>query len=184
MKRAIILVPLLMVSLLISVVSGIGYLLVSALGIPTKLGMPPGIRLIGLFVLAIGFFLLFWVFKYRPFSDILVSTYDSIKSVIRKRDNIGLEQRIEPLIITGPHRFLRHPIYSAVILMLAGWWLLMDFTILLFCAGLMALWFRLVVIPFEERELRALFGTQYEIYAQKTPRFIPSIIWRRPGKPQ
>ena len=180
MKRAIIFVPL-MVSLLTSAVSGISYLIVNSLGIPARFGMPPGIRLIGMFVLAIGFFLLFWVFKYRPFSDIFVSTYVSINSVIKKRDQKGQGQRIEPLVITGPHRFIRHPIYSAVIMMLVGWWLLMDITLLLFCAGLMALWFRLVVTPFEERELRVLFGTQYEIYARTTPRFIPSIPWGRQG---
>ena len=162
--------------------TGLSYFLVSITGIPARFNIPPGFRLIGLFVLAIGLFLLFWVFKYRPFSDILVSTYVSINAAISKQDQMEQRQRIEPLIITGPHRFIRHPIYSAVIIMLTGWWLVLDYTFLLFFAGFMTLWFNFVVAPFEERELRALFGAQYETYAQTTPRFFPSIRWRQPGK--
>ena len=181
--RAIIVV-LLLISFLILTVMGLSYFLVSITGIPARLNIPPGFRLMGLFVLAIGFFLLFWVFKYRPFSDILVSTYVSINAAISKQDQTAQGQRIEPLIITGPHKFIRHPIYTAVVVILAGWWLLMDYTFLLFFAGFMTLWFNLVVAPFEERELRNIFGDQYDTYARTTPRFIPSILKRQSGKPE
>ena len=56
-----------------------------------------------------------------------------------------------------------------------GWWLLLDRTLVLFMAFLFFLWFNFVVIRFEERELRALFGEQYEAYAKAVPRFIPSL---------
>ena len=39
--------------------------------------------------------------------------------------------------------------------------------------------FNLVVIPFEEKELRALYGDKYDLYARTVPRFFPS--WRRGG---
>ena len=180
--RAIIIVPL-VVTLLISAVSGLSYLIVSASGIPARIGMPLGFRLIGLLALAIGFSLLVWLFRHRPPLDILASTYTSLTGAFTNARHIQNAHRTEPLIITGPHRFIRHPLYTAAILLLAGWWLLLDYTFLLFCTGFMTLWFSLVVAPFEEHELRALFGAQYETYARTTPRFLPSIRLRRPARP-
>jgi protein-S-isoprenylcysteine O-methyltransferase Ste14 len=65
--------------------------------------------------------------------------------------------------------------YFAVVVMVLGWWLVLDYTFVLILAVLLALWFNLVVIRFEEQELRAIFGQQYEAYAKSVPRFIPSF---------
>ena len=53
-------------------------------------------------------------------------------------------------------------------------------TFLLFMAIFFFLWFNLVVIRFEEQELRALFGEEYEAYASAVPRIVPSwkARWR------
>jgi protein-S-isoprenylcysteine O-methyltransferase Ste14 len=32
-----------------------------------------------------------------------------------------------------------------------------------------------VVVPFEEKELKALYGQEYEAYVKSVPRFIPSL---------
>jgi protein-S-isoprenylcysteine O-methyltransferase Ste14 len=37
------------------------------------------------------------------------------------------------------------------------------------------LWFNLVVIRFEEKELKALYREEYETYAKSVPRFFPSL---------
>ncbi len=37
----------------------------------------------------------------------------------------------------------------------------------------LGLWFALVLAPFEERELRALFGASYVEYARRVRRFLP-----------
>jgi protein-S-isoprenylcysteine O-methyltransferase Ste14 len=66
-------------------------------------------------------------------------------------------------------------VYFAVVVMVLGWWLLLDGTLVLLLAGLLALWFNLAVIPVEERELRAIFGQQYEAYSKAVPRFIPTL---------
>ena len=70
--------------------------------------------------------------------------------------------------------------YFAVVVLFLGWWLLLDYTLLLFMALLFLLWFTLVVIRFEEQELRALFGEEYEAYARAVPKFFPSwkARWR------
>jgi protein-S-isoprenylcysteine O-methyltransferase Ste14 len=64
-------------------------------------------------------------------------------------------------------------LYSDVVLLLLGWWLLLDYSFLLISALLLLLWFHFVVTRFEERELRAIFGDDYEEYASRVPRIIP-----------
>jgi len=54
-----------------------------------------------------------------------------------------------------------------------GWGLLLDYTFLLLSAIFMFLWFNFVVAPFEERELIAMFGEEYEQYSNEVPRMIP-----------
>jgi protein-S-isoprenylcysteine O-methyltransferase Ste14 len=179
---AVLIVPL-FVTLLVSAVSGLGYLVGRVLGIPTRLGIPFGYRLLGLLALLLGFTLLIWLFRHRPPMDILTSTYATLTATLTREADQGPAPRAEPLVIAGPYRFVRHPLYTAVILLLAGWWLVLDVTFLAFSAAFMALWFSLVVAPVEERELRALFGEQYETYARTTPRFLPSIRRHRRGGP-
>jgi protein-S-isoprenylcysteine O-methyltransferase Ste14 len=66
-------------------------------------------------------------------------------------------------------------LYFAVVIILLGWWLVLDYTFLLFMATFFFLWFNLVVIRFEERELKALYPEEYETYANTVPRFFPSL---------
>ena len=73
----------------------------------------------------------------------------------------------------GPYRYVRHPLYSDVVLMLLGWWLLLDYSFLLVSTLLLLLWFEFVVTRFEERELRVIFGDDYEEYTRRVPRIIP-----------
>ena len=62
--------------------------------------------------------------------------------------------------------------YGVVVLLL-GWWLLLDYTFLLLSTVLSLLWVNFVVAPFEEKELKAIFGEQYEQYTKEVPRMIP-----------
>jgi protein-S-isoprenylcysteine O-methyltransferase Ste14 len=54
-----------------------------------------------------------------------------------------------------------------------GWALLTSYTFIFVAAVVIFLWFRLFLIPFEESELRALFGDQYKTYSDGTPAMIP-----------
>ncbi len=74
---------------------------------------------------------------------------------------------------TGPYRFVRHPLYLGVVLLLAGS-AHMTADRLLF-AGLSTLYI-LVAMPFEEAGLEAQFGTQYAEYRRAVRwRLIPYI---------
>ena len=85
-------------------------------------------------------------------------------------------QRRGTLATAGPYARIRHPQYVAFVLILLGFLLqwptlltLLMFPILLVMYG------RLAVN--EEAEMRTRFGTEFERYAQATPRFFPH--WRR-----
>ena len=70
--------------------------------------------------------------------------------------------------------------YFAVVVLLVGWWLVLDYTFVLLMAFFFFLWFNLVIIRFEEAELMALYGEQYAAYVQAVPKFFPSLRRRWP----
>lgn len=143
------------------------------LGIPFSLAFPLPVRLLGLLLLASGFIFLGWLFRYRKPIDILVSTYVTFLKVERRTRLEERSNRTETLVIAGPYRYVRHPLYFGVVVLVLGWWLLLDYSFLLLSTVLLLLWFNFVVTRFEEEELRAIFGEQYEEYAEEVPRMIP-----------
>lgn len=154
----------------------LGYYCVHLMGIPTQLGLPLGIRIVGAGLVLAGLALLGWVCRYRRPDEVLVSTYLTVCRALSGKWRQPAPQRTEGLVVRGPQRLVRHPMYLAVFVMVIGWWLVLDYSLVLFMAMFLLLWFNLVVIPVEERELRALFGEEYEAYARRVPRFFP---WRR-----
>ena len=101
------------------------------------------------------------------------STYVTIMKAIKRinvKEHLG---RTEPLTILGPYKYVRNPLYFGVFLLLVGWWLLLDYIFLFFAALFLFLWFRFILIPFEEKELMAIFGDQYEKYMKQVPTIIP-----------
>jgi protein-S-isoprenylcysteine O-methyltransferase Ste14 len=82
----------------------------------------------------------------------------------------------QPVIQTGPYRFVRHPSYSGIILFFIGYgvlsqnWLCLVACLLLPVA---ALSYRINV---EEKALAYELGTKYEDYRMKTKKLIP-FIW-------
>jgi protein-S-isoprenylcysteine O-methyltransferase Ste14 len=153
----------------------LGYFAAWALGLPVRLHMPMVTRVAGVVVLAFGFVFMGWIFKYRRPVDILTSTYLTMRNACRGPAGHEALSRREPLVIHGPYRYVRNPLYFTVVILFLGWWLLLDYTFLLFMALLFLLWFTLVVIRFEEQELRRLFGEEYKTYAKKVPMIIPSL---------
>jgi len=170
--RAIILVPLVVFTVMVAFF-GLGYLVTMIFQIPLKLNFPLSIRLIGLLILGLGLLFFGWLFRYRSPVDILVSTYLTFSKVGRRVRLEDRSRRTEPLVVKGPYGYVRHPLYSGVVLLVLGWWLLLDYSFLLVSAIFLLLWFNFVVAPFEEEELRAIFGDDYERYAKQVPKIIP-----------
>jgi protein-S-isoprenylcysteine O-methyltransferase Ste14 len=83
------------------------------------------------------------------------------------------ELRGETQLATGGiYARIRHPRYVQIVLALLGCALLSNYLAAYLAAGLTALGVRLLV-PFEERELRARLGAAYDEYAARVPRFFP-----------
>ena len=82
-------------------------------------------------------------------------------------------QRRHALATTGAYARIRHPQYVAFVLILIGFLLQWPtlLTLVMFPI-LLVMYARLAVT--EEREMRATFAGEYDAYAARTPRFIPS----------
>ena len=178
--HALLVVPLVIIALA-SAFGVVAYFLGHALGIPDRLHMAPPVRAGGAVVLGLGLAMLGWVFRYRRAGEVLTSTCVTMQKLVRRTPLQEPSSRTEPLVLEGPQRYVRHPMYFAVVVLWLGWWLLLDYTFLLFMAFFFFGWFNLVIIPFEEKELRALYGEQYGAYAKAVLRFFPSLKcrWRQ-----
>jgi len=89
----------------------------------------------------------------------------------------GTPAPIDPpkkLIVRGPHKYVRNPMYLGVLSVVFGWAVLFRSPeILLYGIGV-ALMFHLVVLAIEEPSLRRLFGDEYEEYCRSVRRWIPA----------
>jgi protein-S-isoprenylcysteine O-methyltransferase Ste14 len=74
----------------------------------------------------------------------------------------------------GPYAVIRHPRYVEVLLGTLGYALIVNYM------GIYVLWVLCIpaiylVVLIEERELLQRFGAEYEEYAKRVPRFIPTV---------
>lgn len=78
------------------------------------------------------------------------------------------------LVISGPYRWVRNPLYTAGGLTFAGLGLVSASLFLLASAAIAMVLVRLR-LPREESELEARFGQEYRDYASRTGRFFPRL---------
>ncbi len=79
------------------------------------------------------------------------------------------------LVIQGPYRFVRNPMYIGAGLALAGAALFYESLSLLGYTGLFFLATHLLVVWYEEPALRRTFGQEYEAYCGRVRRWWPSV---------
>ena len=164
------------VAFIFSVISsmlGLGYLVTLVLGLSFDLLFPLPVRILGVFVISVGAGFAGWTLRYRKPNDIMESSYATVKKAIKRinvKEKIG---RSESLVIVGPYKYVRHPQYFGVVMLIFGLGLLSSFTFLFFASLFSFLWFRFVLIPFEEKELLAIFGEQYKNYMRQVPSIFP-----------
>jgi protein-S-isoprenylcysteine O-methyltransferase Ste14 len=86
------------------------------------------------------------------------------------------------LVITGLYRYVRNPMYVAVVAVIVGQGLILENTRVLEYGALVWLGFHLFVVVYEEPTLRATFGPEYETFCSGVPRWIPRRSpWRIMG---
>ncbi len=118
-----------------------------------------GCELAGLAIYAFGYFLMAWALI------TLGRNYQLGGSAPRSDDK---------LVLSGPYRLVRHPMYGAALgislglaCLILSWAFFAVFCIYLVLVALL--------IPFEEVRLRTAYGDQYVVYQQKTKRLIPFV---------
>ena len=159
--------------LLVLVLFAISYLVSALFGLPLSLSLPPVVRIIGGVTVMAGLAMMGWVFSYRSPVMMITSTYVTFLKLFRRVPVADRSGRTEPLVVAGPQKYVRNPLYFGVVVMVFGWALVGGYTFVFVATLMILLWFRFVIIPFEEKELLALFGERYAKYASEVPMLVP-----------
>ena len=77
------------------------------------------------------------------------------------------------LVVRGPHRHVRNPMYLGVLCVILGWAITYRSPQLGLYAAAMAIAFHLVVLIVEEPSLRRQFGEDYAAYCRAVSRWLP-----------
>lgn len=86
----------------------------------------------------------------------------------------------ETLVVTGLYRYVRNPMYVAVLAILMGQALWFgNVSLLIYAAGAWIVT-HLFVCFYEEPTLRRTYGAQYDLYSTHVPRWLPRLgSWNR-----
>jgi protein-S-isoprenylcysteine O-methyltransferase Ste14 len=96
-------------------------------------------------------------------------------------EGLGTPAPIAPprnLVVSGLYRYVRNPIYVAVVAVILGQGVLFADLRLLEYGALLWLFFHIAVVVFEEPTLRESFGAEYESYCAEVPRWLPRLTPR------
>jgi protein-S-isoprenylcysteine O-methyltransferase Ste14 len=118
---------------------------------------------IGFGVLALGVLLLLWCVR---------DFYVSGKGTLAPWDPP------KRLVVVGLYRFVRNPMYIAVLTVVLGWTLVFGSIWLAFYMVALAMAFHLRVLFYEEPRLRQQFAAEWKAYSAAVPRWLPRV---RPG---
>jgi protein-S-isoprenylcysteine O-methyltransferase Ste14 len=80
------------------------------------------------------------------------------------------------LVTAGPFAWIRHPIYTAMFLMMIALAIGLGHMARLFIAAPLYAMGTAIRVWIEERLLRTAFGSAYEEYANRVKRFIPGVL--------
>jgi protein-S-isoprenylcysteine O-methyltransferase Ste14 len=125
----------------------------------SMLPLPLWLRWLGAGLAVLSTLLLFWI-------NHVLST--NFSGTLRIRQD-------HTLITAGPYRWVRHPMYTVILLMLIGFFLL-SANWFIGLTGLLSIVLVMVLrTPREEAMMTAKFGDEYRAYMQRTGRFLPRL---------
>jgi protein-S-isoprenylcysteine O-methyltransferase Ste14 len=84
------------------------------------------------------------------------------------------------LVVQGPYRVVRNPMYLGAVLALVGAALFYESMALLAYAGVFSLVVHLFAVWYEEPTLRRTFGKEYDDYCGRVRRWWPRVKGREP----
>ncbi|MDQ3771392.1 MAG: isoprenylcysteine carboxylmethyltransferase family protein [Actinomycetota bacterium] len=148
-----------------SVVAGLVPWLLTDWEVRGSSGVWPFMRLVGLFLLVAG-------------AGALVGAF--VRFVV---EGLGTPAPIAPtelLVVGGLYRYVRNPMYLAVVATIVGQALMLGQPVLLPYTVVVALAVGAFVILYEEPTLTRCFGAEYRAYQRAVPRWVPRL---RPWRP-
>jgi protein-S-isoprenylcysteine O-methyltransferase Ste14 len=123
-------------------------------------GMPAAWNYVGLVAVVMGLSTYIWslVFHYKTY---------------RAPVNVGFDP--PHLVVAGPYQISRNPMYVAGLFTWIGWVIFYGSPAVLI--GFAFLWtmFTVRVIPYEERQLEGLFGSEYLAYKKSVRRWLGRV---------
>lgn len=81
----------------------------------------------------------------------------------------------ERLVVMGPYRYVRNPMYIAVLLMIVGQGLFFGSPAILIYAACVGAAFHTFVLVYEEPTLRRRYGAEYDAYTREVHRWRPRL---------
>ena len=94
-------------------------------------------------------------------------------------EGVGVPLPIEPtsrqLTVGGPYRFVRNPLYVAIVMAVTGQALLLSRSVLLVYAAVLLAAFIAFVRWHEEPTLARRFGAEYQAYCKRVPAWWPRL---------
>ena len=124
----------------------------------SAIALPTPVRWSGLGTIAVAGALLFW----------------TLRSLGANLTDTVVTRGAATLVVHGPYRWVRHPFYDCVALLLLGISLVAANWLLLL-VGSIVLTLLVLRTPREEDRLVARFGEQYRSYMARTNRFFPTL---------
>ena len=125
-----------------------------------------GGSVIGFGVLALGIMLLLWCVR---------DFYVAGKGTLAPWDPP------KRLVIVGLYRFVRNPMYVAVLTVVLGWTIVFGSVWLAFYMVALAMAFHLRVMFYEEPRMRQQFAAEWKAYSAAVPRWLPRLGAKNDG---
>jgi protein-S-isoprenylcysteine O-methyltransferase Ste14 len=122
--------------------------------------LPLWLRLFFLLVALVFVPLIWWVFR---------SIGPNISETV-------LIKKEHQLVMSGPYRWVRHPLYASTFLLLCCSSIIAESWFIFAYFAAAAFLFRFVVIPQEEKRLVGAFGDEYRRYQRRTGALLPRVF--------
>lgn len=125
---------------------------------PESPAWPPTVRVLAALMIAVG---------------VAIVTAEFVRFV---REGDGSPAPVAPtrrLVTGGLYRYIRNPMYVGVVAAIVGQGLLLSSPVLLIYGAFIALIVSMFVHWYEEPTLRSTYGSDYDDYCRRVPRWIP-----------
>jgi protein-S-isoprenylcysteine O-methyltransferase Ste14 len=152
----------------------ISWLLTAVTGYSLTFQLPLVARAFGGILVLLGVAVSGSTMTVRKAREVLDSTSVTLLKLVRGAPLESRGARTESFVPKGPYCWVRNPMYSGVVLSLFGLGVLFSSALILLWGVVVMCYFLLFLIPFEERELDALFGESYREYKRLVPELFPT----------